>query len=277
MMDMGLARNVAVEAAEAAGALLLDSIRGEIVVHAKGTDGDVITSLDRPAEDRIVQRIRRDFPAHCIIGEEQGVVRGTDPTHVWLIDPLDGTNNVAIGLHTYVVGIALCEHGLPIVGVVHDPIAARTWSAIRNGGTHRPPPAPVSACGPLVAWTQGHGVARDDPTSRSLRMVLESQARRVLQLWAPLVCWTMLARGVIDAFVGYRAESLEMAAGTLLAREAGMVICNLDGSHLDERIDGATQLRSFVAGRPEVMDDLLDWVRQAGTIESRLEPLLGGD
>lgn len=277
MTDIDLARRVAIEAAEAAGALILEGIKGEIAVSYKGDLGDVTSTLDRTAEDYIVRRIRRDFPFHCIRAEEQGVLRGTDEAHVWHVDPLDGTNNVAIGLHTYVVGIALCEHGRPVVGVVHDPIAAKTWSAIRNGGMHRPSrPARASACGPLVAWTQGHEVGRDDPTARSLRVVLESRARRVLQLWAPLICWTMLARGVIDAFVGYRAEPLEMAAGTLLAREAGMVICGLDGSHFDERIDGTTPLRSFVAGRPEVMGDLLDWVRQAGTIRSRLEPLLGG-
>jgi myo-inositol-1(or 4)-monophosphatase len=276
-MDIRLAHRVAVEAAEAAGALLHEAVGDEIAITAKDGRGDVVTSLDLTAESCIVERIRRDFPSHRIIAEESGALDGPDEAHVWLVDPVDGSNNVAIGLHTYVVGIALCERGLPVLGVVHDPIRRQTWSAIRGRGMPRPAGAPsVSACGPLVAWTQGHNVARDDPTARSLRMVLESRARRVLQLWAPLVCWVMLARGAIDGFVGYRAEALEMPAGTILAREAGMVIRELDGSDFDDRIDGVEEPRSFVAGRPEVIDDLLDWARRAEAIRPTVETLLTG-
>lgn len=276
-MDIGLAHRVAIEAAEAAGDLLNEGAGGDVAVSAKDGRGDVVTSLDLTAESCIVSRIRRDFPSHRIIAEESGLLEGTDERHVWLVDPVDGSNNVAIGLHTYVVGIALCEQGLPVLGVVHDPIRRRTWSAIRGRGAPRPTVAAgASACGPLVAWTQGHGVDRDDPTARSLRMVLESRARRVLQLWAPLVCWVMLARGAIDGFVGYRAEPLEMPAGTILAREAGMVIRDLDGSEFDEHIGGTEEPRSFVAGRPEVIDDLLDWVRRAEAIRPTLETLLTG-
>lgn len=276
-MDIGLARRVAIEAAEAAGALLLEGVGGEVAVSAKGTRGDVVTRLDRTAENRIVERIRSAFPSHRIIAEESGVLEGTDRSRVWLVDPLDGTNNVVIGLHTYVVGIALCEDGLPVLGVVHDPIARQTWSAIRDQGALRPASLPrLSACGPLVAWTQGHQVARDDPVARSLRVVLESRARRVLQLWAPLICWVMLARGVIDGFVGYCAEPLEMPAGTILAREAGIVIRSLDGSAFDERIDGAIEPRSFVAGRPDVIDELLDCTLRAEAIRPALARLLDG-
>src|SRR5215472_704095 len=277
MMDIGLAHRVAVEAAEAAGGVLLQgTANGEVAVHLKGSKGDVVTSLEPAAERCIVQRIRRAFPAHRIFAEEAGSLEGTDDRHVWVIDPLDGSNNVAIGLHAYVVGIALCQHRLPVLGVVHDPVAGRTWSAIRDQGTPGLTRAPgPSACGPLVAWTQGHGVSRDDPTARSLRMVLESRARRVLQLWAPLISWTMLARGAIDGFVGYCAEPLELPAGTILAREAGMVIRGLDGSRFDERMDGAIEPRSFVAGRLEVIGDLLDWVRHAEVIRADLGRLLG--
>ena len=109
----------------------------------------------------------------------------------------------------------------------------------------------------------GHGVGRTDDTARAMRMVLESGARRVLQLWAPLLSWVMLARGDIDGFVGYRPEAVDLPAGSLIAQEAGITVCGLDGFPFDERIDLPDKDRSFVAGHPEAIHDLLTLVRTA--------------
>src|SRR5437879_6177596 len=104
MVDLVLACRVAVEAAEAAGALLLRGIDGDTAISAKGFKGDVVTSLDRTAESQIVQRIRDVFPEHRIFAEERGLLDGPDTNHLWLVDPLDGTQNLLIGLHMYMVG-----------------------------------------------------------------------------------------------------------------------------------------------------------------------------
>src|SRR5581483_6649961 len=109
---------VAVEAAEAAGALLRRGEREPLGIRPKGGHGDVVTELDLAAEKLILTRLRAEYPAHQIIAEESGVT-GADGSCVWLVDPLDGTNNVAIGLPVYSVGIALCQDRLPVMGVVH--------------------------------------------------------------------------------------------------------------------------------------------------------------
>jgi myo-inositol-1(or 4)-monophosphatase len=275
-MEIDDAHQVAVEAAQAAGALILHGAGGRVLVHAKGTISNVVTSLEPTAEQCIVQTIQREFPTHWIMSEEAGVLEGTDGRHVWVVDPLDGSHNVAIGLNTYAVGIALCRDGLPVLGVVEDPVTGKVSSAIRDRGTFHTTETPDrGSCGPVVAWTQGHDVTGGDPAAKTLRNVLESKASRVLQLWAPLVSWVMLSRGAIDGFVGYCAEPWEMPAGTLLAREAGVLIRELDGSEFDEHtlVDGlcGPRLRgprSFVAGRPEVIDDLLGWVRNAKVLRS---------
>jgi myo-inositol-1(or 4)-monophosphatase len=102
----------------------------------------------------------------------------------------------------------------------------------------------------VLAWTQGHGVDRGDATARALRLVLESTARRVLQLWAPLLSWVMLARGDIDGIIGYRAEAVDLPAGALIAMEAGIAMCGFDGQPFNEAIGLGVQDRSFVAGHP---------------------------
>jgi myo-inositol-1(or 4)-monophosphatase len=176
---------------------------------------------------------------------------------------------VVIGLSAFVVGIALCKNKVPVLGVVHDPVAGQTWSAVRGRGTCGPsgaivrPPYRPAPYGPVLAWTQGYGVGRSNDTARAMRMVLESGARRVLQLWAPLLSWVMLARGDIDGFVGYRPEAVDLPAGSLIAQEAGITVCGLDGAAFDERIGLPEEDRSFVAGHPEAVVDLLAMVHNA--------------
>jgi myo-inositol-1(or 4)-monophosphatase len=274
-VDTEAARSLAVEAAESAGALIRTGLaagNGDGVgIRAKGDAGDVVTDLDIAAERRIVERIRAGFPSHRILTEEAGLLEAADDRWLWLVDPLDGTNNVAIGLHAYVVGIALCHNGVPVVGVVHDPIAGQTWSAVRGRGALGPT-GPFTrtrrrrAGDPVIAWVQGYGVGRHDETARSLRLGLESGARRVLQLWAPLLCWVMLARGDIDGFVGYRAGVVDLPAGQLIAREAGIAIYDLDGSPFNDGVGRPEDNRrlDFVAGPPDTVSELLVMVKAAG-------------
>ncbi|MET8681901.1 inositol monophosphatase family protein [Streptomyces sp. NPDC004647] len=273
-------RRLAVDAAREAGALLRSGFQDDYGVRAKGDDGDVVTDLDLMAEHLVVRRIREHFPQDRILAEEAGTLDGDQDgsqgtSRTWLVDPLDGSNNVVIGLPAYVVGIALCVDDAPVVGVVHDPVTDRTWTALAGCGAYGPhgrmtgPGRPLSPAGPLLAWTQGHAVARDDPTAGALKEVLEVRSRRLLQLWAPLLTWSMLARGDIDGFVGYRAEAIDLPAGALLAAEAGLEIRALDGGPFRPGVIGPDTDRSFVAGRPEDMPYLLDLVRGSTAIGVR--------
>ncbi|NEA23952.1 inositol monophosphatase family protein [Actinomadura bangladeshensis] len=267
-VDLSEARGVAVDAAEAAGALLSAGAGGPLDVRQKGTGGDVVTALDTAAEELILGRLRAAYPAHRIIAEESGVLEGAPGEEmVWLVDPLDGTNNVAIGMAVYAVGLALCARAEPVLGVVHDPVFGRTWSAIRGKGTLGPDgallklperPRPGRADNPVLAWTQGHQVESDDLVAFALRTALEKRCARILQLWAPLVAWTMLARGDIDGIVGYLPEIVDLPAGALLAAEAGAEFRRLDGGPYELGIDRPASELGFVAARPDLLDRLLE-------------------
>ncbi len=253
--DLDLACRVAVGAAEAAGALLRDRVTHRPGMRVKNTTGDIVTDLDLAAEQLIIGRIRDAFPGHEIIAEESGVLGadGGGGRCTWLVDPIDGTNNVAIRLPAYVVGIALCAAHLPVLGVVHDPVAGQTWSAIRRAGAYGPagrlqsPACRPAPYGPVLAWTQGHDV--------------------------PLVSWVMLARGDIDGIVGYRAEAVDLPAGALIAMEAGLTIRGLDGRPFDDRIGQRDEDRSFVASHPGNIERLLKLVAAAGRIEPQVARL----
>ena len=280
-VDLGHARAVAVAAAEQAGDLLRARSGGPLGVRPKGGDGDVVTELDEAADALICDRLRAAYPGHAIWAEESGCRDGTDTDWTWVVDPLDGTNNLAVGLTAYAVGIGLCERGVPRVAVVHDVVARRTWSAIRGAGAtgpggplHHDAHGVVSGGrGLTLDWVQGHEVTADDPTATALRVTLAIAARRVLGLWAPLLSWTMLARGDIDGLIGYRAGMTELHTGALLAAEAGMEVRDWNGRPFDDRLATPTTTRDFLAAPPGHIEPLLALITHATTIEKETTAL----
>lgn len=266
--DLEHARRIAVEAAEAAGRLIVAGTRGTIEINAKGDDGDVVTDLDLAAEKLLLERVLTAFPGHAVIAEESGELGDAESEWTWVIDPLDGTNNVAIGLPLYAVGLALCRNGRPELGVVHEPVTGRTWSAVRGRGALGPggplsaPPHRPAGGGPVLAWIQGYGVRRGDAVACALKAGLDRRARRVLRLWAPLLAWVMLARGDIDGIVGYQTGIVDLPGGLLIAQEAGAVVSAFDGTPFDcAPLTGGG--RDFVASRAGLQEELLEAVRRA--------------
>jgi myo-inositol-1(or 4)-monophosphatase len=263
-------QKVAVEAAEEAGTLLRNGFAEAHTVRCKGDGGDVVTDLDLAAEQVVLDRLRTRFPHDRIVSEEAGLLEATGARsgpggdRTWLVDPLDGSNNVAIGLTAYAVGIALCVGGSPVVGVVHEPVTGRTWHASLGRGAWcgstrlHGPSGELPRSGPVLAWTQGHTVSRGDPHALALRGTLELHGRRVLQLWAPLLGWTMLASGTVDGYVGYRAEAVDFPAGALLASEAGVEFRTLTGGPFHVGFEGPDTARCFVASRGDVLPHLLE-------------------
>lgn len=218
------------------------------------------------AERLIIGNLHTAFPSHSILSEESGATWRSSPW-TWLIDPLDGSNNIVVGLPVAAVGLALCHRDVPVVGVVNEPFVARTWSAVRDSGVwqtgHRPLQRLSNASRlPVVAWTQGYGITPDDRTASALRSGLKKYARRVLELWAPLCAWTMLARGDIEGIVAYQVGELDLHAGALIAAMTGVKIRDFDGSPFDNRFGGLAETRSLVAAVPERIGELLDLVAQ---------------
>ncbi|GIH25664.1 inositol monophosphatase [Acrocarpospora phusangensis] len=276
-VDLQQARYVAIDAAESAGSLLRGRSDRHFDVWAK-SEGDLVTELDLAAERLIVDRIRARYPHHQIVSEEAGTLSG-DVRWNWLVDPLDGTNNIAMGLNVYTVGITLCLRGLPVVAAVHEPGSGHTWSAVRHQGAfagrdrplvrrERPPRSR-----PTLAWNQGYRVTPEDPTATALRLVLDRESTRVLRLWAPLLSWVMLARGDLDGIVGYEIGELDLHAGALIATEAGLRVTDPSGRAFDPRVGTLTEDRSLVAGTGEAVPWLLELWSAAEKLSSRVPDL----
>ena len=221
-------RKFAVGLAKDAGAFALAELDTGLHIDHKGSPADVVTHVDIESERRIVSAIQTHYPGHAILAEESGHHEGTDTEFSWLVDPLDGTNNYALGIPLFGVCLTVCKHGIPVVAIVHDSVRGRTISAIAGRGARDDDGPlrigdPPNLAGATVSWVQGYGVDYDDPFRKESCELLERHAKRMIRTWSPSIDWGLLARGEISALVAYRNEPWDLLGGLLIARESGAV------------------------------------------------------
>src|SRR5574341_892026 len=122
---------VAREAASAAGEIIRANWQQPKTIGYKAAS-DLVTSVDRDSERKIVEIIQRNCPDHSILAEEETNVEGTQNEFRWIVDPLDGTTNFAHGYPQFCVSIALEIDGDVVAGVVYDPIKHECFSAAKG-------------------------------------------------------------------------------------------------------------------------------------------------
>ncbi|OPA81286.1 inositol monophosphatase [Paenibacillus selenitireducens] len=260
------ARLIASEAARDAGRIAKDRFGSSLIVNEKGEDGDLVTEVDHLAEQVILERIQSQFPDDQIRSEETGWI-GVEGEWLWLVDPLDGTNNYAIGLAVFGVSITLLFREQPVLGVIYDSIQDQLYVAEQGkGATCNGRPIQVNAKQDTlrkmtVGWIQGHQVQKD-PLAKHLKQHMDESFKRVLRLWAPTLLWAMLARGDLDGIILYNSEGDDLYSGIVLVQEAGGVVMNFDGTPFE----GMTREPYIIACHPDVKVTFLQYVRE--TLES---------
>jgi len=218
--------------ARQAGSLLLTGFRGEYQVFHKG-EIDLVTEIDRLSEAYLVGEVRRNFPDHSIVAEEGEDINGEDCC-VWYIDPLDGTVNFAHGIPLFSVSIAYAENGCVYLGVVYDPVREECFTAeLGKGAWLNGKPIQPSKSNKLDQSLLVTGFPYDIRTNPEnnldlfARFALVSQGVRRLGSAALDLCY--VACGRFDGYWELSLESWDMAAGTLIAQEAGAKVTNHRG------------------------------------------------
>jgi myo-inositol-1(or 4)-monophosphatase len=226
---LALATSVAAEA----GALLLDRRPVDLGVDTKSTPTDVVTVMDRRAEQLLVDRLRTARPGDGVLGEEGADTRGTSGVR-WVIDPIDGTVNYLYDLPGWAVSVAAEVDGETVVGVVEVPRFAETFSAVRGrGATRNGAPIHVSGCTELsqamVATGFGYAAARRARQAAVLAEVLP-RVRDIRRFGAASVDLCSVACGRVDGYYERGLQPWDLAAGGLVAREAGALVTGLAGA-----------------------------------------------
>ena len=229
------------------------SFKGEI---------DLVTEIDRRSEDFLLAEIARQFPSHRVIAEETGEVEG-DCECAWFIDPLDGTVNYAHGVPFFAVSIAYQKRGEMRLGVVYDPMRDECFKAERGLGSWlNGKPLRTSSQSQLLQSLLVTGFPYDIHTNPEnnldhySRFSLLSQGVRRLGSAALDLCY--VAAGRFEGFWEIQIKTYDIAAGGLIAEEAGAVVTNINGSsdYLSEPI-------SILASTPGIYAEMLDLLTPA--------------
>lgn len=228
----------AIRAARAAAAIQqFHSTDADLEIATKSSQTDLVTLVDRLCEERIREIIQGDYPDHAVLGEEQGAGGGSDAGHRWIVDPLDGTLNYAHGFPYYCVSIALEVNGIVEVGVVLDGTRNELYTAVRGGGA-RLNGAPIQTTTETEPGRAllGTGFSYDQEMIRrniEIFARVMPHVRAIRRPGAGALDLCQIAAGRFDGFWELTLNPWDVAAGTLIVREAGGVVSDRRGREYD--------------------------------------------
>lgn len=232
-------RDLAVRLATAAGALVREGRPDRVEVAAtKSSEVDPVTAMDRASEELLREMIAAERPHDAILGEEGDDVAGTSGL-TWVLDPIDGTVNYLYGVASWAVSVAVVA-GPPepsawtiLAGCVHSIADGRTWSAgLGEGATRDGAPVRVGAAASLGTSLVGTGFGYDAGRRAHQAQVLTQvlpKIRDIRRLGSAAIDLCLLADGSIDLYYERGLNPWDMAAGAIVATEAGAVVTGLRG------------------------------------------------
>lgn len=221
---------------------------------------DIVTEVDHRSEAYLIGEIKGKYPSHRIFTEEMGELVGSDCC-IWYIDPLDGTVNYAHGIPIFAVSIAYAEGGQVRLGVVYEPMRDECFSAeFGKGAWLNGKPIRVSENTDLDHALLVTGFAYDVHTNPDNNLDLFNHftlhSRGVRRLGSAAVDLGYVATGRFDGYWEKKLESYDIAAGGLIASEAGAQVTNIAGGK-----DYISAPVSILAANPAIHGKMLAELR----------------
>ena len=228
---------------------------------AKG-DRDMATELDYAVERAVRAHLRARTPAVPILGEEEGVTGAGGGDLLWAIDPIDGTANFVHGLPLCGISLGLVRRDRPVLGVIDLPLLGARYWAVEHEGTHlgdrRIATSGTGRLRDAVVAIGDYAVGPDARERNRLRLALTEQlaarAQRVRMLGSAAIDLAWVAHGRLDVSLTMSNKTWDTAAGVIIAREAGAVVIDQDGT--DHTSDSA----ATIAAAPGVVDEIVSLV-----------------
>jgi myo-inositol-1(or 4)-monophosphatase len=252
------ALRVAEEAAIGAGEPVHE-LHGRIEsVETKTDKSDVVTDADYQSEHIIATVIENEYPEHGIVSEEN-VQRRADSRYTWLVDPLDGTGNFAHGNPNYAISIALLDDDDPKVGVVHAPETGETFTAIAGRGAAENG-KPIRTTD-RTALDESMLLSGYDPDGSFLR-AFYPETRGVRRIGSAALNLCYLASGTADAVWEHDTYPWDVAAGLLIAREAGATVTDQHGEPYELRTDAGDERTALLGSNGPLHEQLVEHLRE---------------
>lgn len=253
--------NIAIRAARAAGSVIIRALdRLDTVRISEKNQHDYVTEIDQQAERDIIGIIQKAYPKHSILGEENGEITGEDNEYVWIIDPIDGTRNFIHGVPHFAVSIAISFRGKIEHGVIYDPVRQELFTATRGKGAHlNERRIRVSKRSQLENGLLGTGFPHN-PSEACLQAYKDSLSAiipicgDVRRAGAATLDLAYVAAGRLDGFWEMGLKVWDIAAGTLMVKEAGGLVTDFNGT------EAFLESGNVVAGNPKILKTLLKTV-----------------
>jgi myo-inositol-1(or 4)-monophosphatase len=233
----------------------------KLQVSLKGP-ANFVTAADRRAEETLYAELSRARPGYSFLGEEGGAREGSDKSHRWIVDPLDGTTNFLHGIPQFAISIALEREDAIVAGLVYNPASEELFLAekgkgaflndqrIRVAGRKRLADA-VIACGlPHI----GRG---DLKLAHKETGLMQSQVAGLRRFGAAALDMAWVAAGRLDGYWERDIKPWDIAAGLILVREAGGFVTGCEGN------DDAMASGNVVAGNEIIQKELVRVLKEA--------------
>ena len=261
--------NVMVQAAMKAGRSLVRDI-GEVQnlqVSMKGP-ADFVSNADRKAEEIVFQELSRARPDWGFLMEERGAVEGKDSQHRWLVDPLDGTTNFLHGIPHFAVSIALERDGQIVAGVILNPALDELYTAEKGGGAflndRRIRVAARQRINEMVFGTGMPFLGKGDHARflYEMRHVM-AECSGIRRIGAASLDLGYVAAGRFDGFWERALGPWDLAAGSILVREAGGFVTDVEGRPFD------AMKGDILCGNEFAHKQLAELIKRANTVRSQ--------
>ena len=233
-------------------------------VSTKGP-GDFVTLADERAEKTLYEELTKARPGYGFVLEESGKVEGSDKSHVWHVDPLDGTTNFLHGIPMFAISIGLERDGQIVAGLVYNPADDEMYVAEKGQGAFSANRRlRVAARRELSQAIFGCGIphlgkSREHPRFKSELAEVMTSVVNVRRMGCVALDLAYVAAGRFDGFWERGLNSWDIAAGSLLVREAGGFVSGCDGE------ENFLETGAICCGNDVMHKQLLELLRRAGS------------
>jgi myo-inositol-1(or 4)-monophosphatase len=248
-------------AAQAGAAVLRERFGRPRIIDKKGAI-DLVTDADRASEAAVLAVLRDRFPGADVLAEESGASGSGAGGLRFVVDPLDGTTNYAHGLPHFAVTVAASDAAGLAAGATCDPLRGELFLATRGGGaTLAGAPLRHSGCQALgealLVTGFPYDVHREHAALLRVFGAFVTRAQGVRRYGSAALDLAWVACGRFDGFWEARLKPWDLAAGILLAREAGALVTDLEGG------DRILETGGVVAAPPALQPRMLEVIRSA--------------
>ncbi len=237
-MDLQHLLQVARRAAQTGGEVLMRHFGRRHQLVQKEQSYNLVTQADVEAEQAVLETIRQACPDHALLGEETQRQNPAGSDYLWIVDPLDGTNNFIHGIPHFAVSVACAHRGELLCGAIHNPATGDWFTAAKGQGAwHNDQPAQVAPEQQLDQVLVGTGFYYDrgrmmQATLRAVEELFQAHIHGMRRFGTASLDLALVGRGCFGAFFEYELSPWDFAAGVLFVREAGGEVTTCRGEPL---------------------------------------------